>query len=411
MASLLTRRAWLVVTASVWLAGGCGSDPPGMASGVGVNTGEGGAGAGSGDSPDAGTPDSGAPPALGPRGLHAVGNHIEDGDGKTVVLRGVNRSGTEYMCIQGRGLFEGPADATSVRAIASWKANAVRVPLNETCWLAINGAPAVYAGDNYKAAIRAYVETLHAQGLVPILDLHWSAPGALPATRLQPMPDADHSVAFWTDVASTFGQDDGLILEPFNEPYPSGNQDTAAAWACWRDGCTATVAPRNTVPPTYQAVGMQALVTAIRDTGARNLILLGGVQFANTLTQWLAYKPSDPLNNLGATWHAYNFNACITQDCWDGAPATVAAVVPLVATEFGERDCLSTFVAPLMQWLDLHAAGYLAWAWDAYGECAPWVSATQPGNPFSLIGHGPNDFSGTPNTGYGQAIFDHLTAL
>ena len=381
-----------------------------MAGGVGglaVIDGQGGAG----DPPDAGMPDSGRPSGLAPRGLHAVGNHIEDGDGNTVVLRGVNRSGTEYMCIQGRGLFEGPSDATSVRAIASWKANAVRVPLNETCWLAINGAPAAFSGENYKAAIRDYVATLQAQGMVPILDLHWSAPGALQATRLQPMPDLDHSVAFWSDVAATFMDNDGVVLEPFNEPYPSGNQDSDAAWTCWRDGCTANVAPRNSVPPTFQAVGMQALVNAIRAAGARNLILLGGVQFANTLTQWMTYKPSDPLNNLGATWHAYNFNACITQDCWDGAPATVAAAVPLVATEFGERDCLSTFVAPLMRWFDAHAAGYLAWTWDAYGACVPYVSATVPGNPFSLIGPGQNDFSGTPNTGYGQAIFEHLTAF
>jgi len=410
MASLRIEIACASLLACAGLmAGACGSDPPAMTEGTGGATGEGGAGD---DPPDAGAPDTGAAMAqAAPRGLHAVGNHIEDADGKTVVLRGVNRSGTEYMCIQGRGLFEGPSDATSVRAIASWKASAVRVPLNESCWLAINGAPTAYAGDAYKTAIRGYVDTLHAQGLVPILDLHWSAPGALPATRLQPMPDMDHSLAFWSDVAAAFGQDDGVVFEPFNEPYPMNNQDSTAAWSCWRDGCTANVAPRGTTPATYVAVGMQALVTTIRGAGARNLILLGGVQFSNTLSQWLDYKPSDPMNNLGATWHAYNFNACVTQDCWDGAPATVAAAVPLVATEFGERDCASTFVAPLMRWFDAHAAGYLAWAWDAYGPCTPYVSAMQPGNPFSLIGPTQNDFSGSPNTGYGQAIFDHLTSF
>ena len=380
-----------------------------MVDGTGGATGAGGAG----DGPDAAAPDAGDPPGTGPRGLHVVGNHIEDAAGKTVVLRGVNRSGTEYMCIQNRGFFEGPSDAASLQAIVAWKANAVRVPLNESCWLAINGAPAAYAGENYKAAIRGYVALLHAHGLVPILDLHWSAPGALQATRLQPMPDADHAPAFWSDVAATFADDDGVVFEPYNEPYPSNNQDSNAAWACWRDGCTATTAPAGATPATYQAVGVQALVSAIRDAGAHNLILLGGVQFSDTLTQWLAFKPADPLPtpNLGATWHAYNFNACVTQACWDGAPATVAAAVPLVATEFGQRDCQSTFVVPLMQWLDAHAAGYLAWAWDAYGPCAPYVSRTQPGNPFSLIGPASGDYSGSPNVGYGQAIFDHLTAL
>jgi len=398
------RAAFLGLAVPALLLGACGSDPPGLVDGVG------GAGGG-GDEPDAGAPGTGGTPDSGaPSGLHAVGNHIEDGAGKTVVLRGVNRSGTEYMCIQNRGFFDGPSDAASVRAMASWKVNAVRVPLNEDCWLAINGAPAAYSGDAYKSAIRGYVATLHAQGMVPILDLHWSAPATLMATRLQPMPDMDHSLSFWSDVAATFGQDDGVVFEPYNEPYPGNNQDTAAAWTCWRDGCTATTAPRGATPATYPAVGMQALVTAIRAAGATNLILLGGVQFSNTLTQWLAYKPNDPMNNLGATWHAYSFNACATQSCWDGAPAMVAAAVPLVATEFGQRDCQSTFVVPLMQWLDSHAAGYLAWAWDAYGDCVPYTSAAQPGSPFSLIGP-QNDYSGTPNPGLGQAIFDHLSAF
>src|SRR5215471_14733320 len=54
-------------------------------------------------------------------GLHVVGTHIETADGATVVLRGVNRSGTEYQCVHGAGFFDGPATTGSVAAIASWK--------------------------------------------------------------------------------------------------------------------------------------------------------------------------------------------------------------------------------------------------------------------------------------------------
>jgi hypothetical protein len=83
--------------------------------------------------------------------------HQENADGLDVVLHGVNRSGTEYKCVQSGGIFDGPSDLASVAAIATWKVNAVRVPLNEACWLGINGAPAVFAGDNYKEAIASYV--------------------------------------------------------------------------------------------------------------------------------------------------------------------------------------------------------------------------------------------------------------
>src|SRR6202022_1355001 len=92
------------------------------------------------------------------------GNHLVDGNGQTVRLLGVNRSGTEYACIQGWGIFDGPSDAASIQAIASWHVNAVRVPLNEDCWLAINGAAAAYSGSTYQNAIVNYLNQLHAAG-------------------------------------------------------------------------------------------------------------------------------------------------------------------------------------------------------------------------------------------------------
>src|SRR5215213_8255617 len=95
-------------------------------------------------------------------GLHVVGNQIRHGAGHPVRLLGVNRSGTEYACIQGWGIFDGPADAASLQPIVAWRANAVRVPLNEDCWLAINGVPTAYSGANYQAAIASYVAALNA---------------------------------------------------------------------------------------------------------------------------------------------------------------------------------------------------------------------------------------------------------
>ena len=123
-------------------------------------------------------------------------------------------------CVQGWGLFDGPNDAASVQAIKAWATNAVRVPLNEDCWLGINGVPAAYAGSNYINAIVNYVNLLNQNGLYAILDLHWTAPGTTKATGQQPMPDQDHSPAFWSSVASTFKGNSSVIFDLFNEPYP-----------------------------------------------------------------------------------------------------------------------------------------------------------------------------------------------
>src|SRR3954462_9753187 len=118
---------------------------------------------------------SGAAPVLG---ISVAGNHLVDANGNTVVLHGVNRSGTEDGCVQGWGIFDGPSDTASVQAIASWHTNAVRVPLNEDCWLGINGVASNLGGTLYQQAIVNYVNLLNQNGLYAILELHWSAPGS-----------------------------------------------------------------------------------------------------------------------------------------------------------------------------------------------------------------------------------------
>lgn len=336
-----------------------------------------------------------------PAGLHVVGNHIEDEAGNRVMLRGVNRSGSEYQCVKNRGFFDGPEDRASILAMKRWKINAVRVPLNESCWLGKDAVAPLYRGGAYKQAIQEYVRLLVENGMTPILDLHWSAPGDTPPLELWPLPNADNTPEFWGDVAATFADDDHVILEPYNEPFPDSNQDSERAWECWRDGCEVTFRDQ-----TYQAAGMQLLVDAIRRAGSRHVVLLGGVQYSNALSGWLEHKPSDPLDNLGVAWHVYNYNRCNDDVCWDGVPAALSAEFPVVATEIGQDDCEGqTFLEPLMQFLDERSAGYLAWAWNAHGDCVP---SYRSGQPWSLI---TNYAEPEPNSNYARTFYEHLQGV
>lgn len=318
-------------------------------------------------------------------GLHVAGNTIVNGGGQPLRLLGVDRSGTEYQCIHDNGVFDGPNDAASVQAIAAWHTTAVRVPLNEDCWLGINGAPAAYSGTTYQQAIVAYVNLLNANGLVAILDLHWNAPGTSQATGQLQMPDADHAPAFWTSVATTFKGNSAVIFDLYNEPHD-------ISWPCWRDGGNGGACSNVG----YAVAGMQSLVTAVRNTGAANVLMLGGLAYSNDLSQWLAYKPSDPLGNLAASWHVYNFNACNNTGCYDSQVAPVAQQVPLVAGEIGENDCGHGFIDALMTWLDARGGSYLGWAWDTF-DCGGFPA---------LI----SSYDGTP-TAFGIGFRDHLAAL
>jgi endoglucanase len=339
-------------------------------------------------------------------GLHVQGNKLINSQGQQVMLRGVNRSGSEYACIQGWGFFDGPADNASVQAMANWKINAVRIPMNEDCWLNINGAPTAYSGANYQNAISNFVSLLNQHGIYAVLELHWSAPGTKKATGQAPMPDRDHSITFWSQVANTFKNNTAVLFDLFNEPFPYWNEDDPNGWQCWRDGSTSAAGSCTGTTyngASYQVAGMQELITAIRNVGAPNVILLGGVQYANTLSHWLNYKPSDPLNNLGASWHVYPVgNICNSTTCYNNQVAPVAASVPLVATEVGESvddsACSVTNTNIVLNWLDAHQAGYLAWTWDTWGTSC---------GDLSLI----LDYSGTPKSPNGTNYKAHLASV
>jgi hypothetical protein len=327
-------------------------------------------------------------------GLHVVGNHFVDG-GKIVRLLGVNVSGTENYCEQGIGIFQAPSDSSLALPMKAWKINTVRVPLNEDCWLGINGVKPQYGGAAYTQAIAAYVAMLRNSGLYVVLDLHLNAPGPTLATSQQPMADLDHSIAFWQSVAQTFKAQDGVIFDLYNEPNVDGASATGQSWDCWRNGCT--ISGWNGFSGSAQTAGMQQMLNAIRGAGAPNVIVATGLGSGEALGDaWLAHEPSDPLGNVAAGHHNYNFNGgCNTPACWQSTVATVAAVVPVVVGELGENDCAHGYVDAFFAWADALGVSYLGWTWN------PWDCASGP----ALI----TDYAGTP-TGFGEGFKAHLLA-
>ncbi|MEV4702037.1 cellulase family glycosylhydrolase [Actinoplanes sp. NPDC049316] len=358
------------------------------------------AGCGSGDAdPDRGT---GAPATP----LRVDGNRFVGADGREVPLRGFNFSGAEYACVEGDGFFDtpdgGPPSERVVAAMRRWRgARAVRVPLNEQCWLGLASVPAAHAGRAYRSAVRTFVERLNAAGLVAVLDLHRSAPGDGVPRGQEPMPDREHSPGFWRSAAAEF-RTAAVVFDLFNEPFPYGDTDSDRAWRCWRDGgCTLTSV--NTGRP-YVAAGMNELIAAVRSTGSRQPVLAGGIHWAESLTGWLAHRPDDPLGQLGASFHAYSFNEyCSALRCYDRDLAPIARQVPLFAGEIGPTLTVGSagvdaacprsavrgggFADSTLDWLGAHAAGYAAWSWNPWPDC--WALVRDwGGEPTALWGVG-----------------------
>jgi putative cell wall-binding protein len=338
------------------------------------------------------------------------GNRLVDSrTNTTFVPHGVNIPGLEYSCVQGWRTL--PASG-EFAAIASWKINTVRLPLNESCWLGLDGAPSGSTVAQYKADVAAWVTGATAAGLAVILDLHWNAPAGYTASGQRAMPDA-RSSSFWSSIATAYAGNPSVMFELFNEPY--SRSGFTLTWDCWKNGgCQAPVendATGTLSGATYTVTGMQTLVSTVRSAGATQPILLGGLNYSNDLTGWLANKPADPANQLVAAWHNYPGQGCSTS-CWNSTVTTVAASVPIVTTEFGNTsETTSTaandshnYLVPFMTWADAHGIGYMPWAWWDVGA----AEANGNGSDVYALYTGS---SFTPKSPSGTKFKEHLAAL
>jgi Cellulase (glycosyl hydrolase family 5)/NHL repeat len=335
--------------------------------------------------------------------IHVQGRLLENGAGRPVQLRGVNRAAFESRCTwDTSGVADGPTDQASINAMLAWKINVVRLPLNEDCWLGINGLPLDGNAAGYRTAVQAYVNLLRKNGLYAIPVAQMSAPGSIRSTEIDYMPDAGHMPAFWTSVATTFKTDHGVIFDPVNEAAMASWNNPApnppGQWNCWLHGCTLNSVYAGA--PRYTAAGLQSLVDAIRATGATQPILLGGLDYNADLTQLLSYLPTDPQHQLIASTHVYDFVQGSGVDAtFTSQLEPIAAKMPVILGELGEQYCDSgtaSFTKHVLSLIDGEAAkgnliGVLEWTWNAGGGWQCPTGQYGDGGPLLI-----RDYSGTP---------------
>jgi endoglucanase len=330
--------------------------------------------------------------------IRVSGNHLVEGSGsqsQTVRLIGVNRSGSEYACASddgqgghGFGFFQGPVNDRSIQALKTWRVNAVALPLNEACWLGgYGGLKAKFTGERYRAAIEGYVKRLNAHGIFVVLRLSGAGPGnhvygAAPGDSESPMADADHALKFWRSVATRFRNNHGVLFHAYDEPHK-------ISWPCALNGCTVNANGSDGEPRfgRYRAVGHQAIVNAIRSTGATQPIIISGIDFAGTLDRWEQYMPKDPRHQLVADWNSFDYSGNFPSSKPD--LTRVSRSHPVVIGGFGDTDCNSDYSTKLMRFADGLGISYLAWTWNTeqdYGGCAnallgPTTAAYFSGHP------------------------------
>lgn len=348
-------------------------------------------------------------------GANGSMGHLVNGANQVVQLHGADRAGSEWICIWS-DKFNDHTDQTSIDAMKAWNINAVRIPLNEDCWLGINGV--VMGGAQYQAALKSYVNLLTSNGIAVILDLHWAAPGSELANGQLGMADEDHAPIFWSQVAAAYaskGASDSssnsmVIFDLFNEPFITD-------WNCWLNGGTCAKDYNNN---SYTTAGMAQLYKTVRATGAQNVVILGGLAYSSDLSQWVSQVRSIPNGfNIAASWHVYSNNAtynnyqysCPNQ--WNNysgtcptavqtaetssIPSVLSAGYPFIVGEtevsYEGYQSLLTWWQNMLTWIDDQNQSYLAWNWNTVA-------------PPELI----TNFNGTP-TASGLVYRDHIINL
>lgn len=324
---------------------------------------------------------------------------ILDAHGRPYTFRGVARDGLEFAC---RGdsyltprylaLLGSPLPAVSG---TFWYSNTVRLPLSEAFWL--HGEPHQQCSpQSYQILVRRTVETLLLLHLNVIIDLQWGDAGGQSSGGTWQLPDED-SVLFWQQMASLYGRYPAVLFELYNEPHPY--PATGNPWGCWRSGCQISNDSSNDftcgchLTLNYHAVGMQTLVDTVRQQGARNLLLVGGLNWGYDLSGLPQYALSGP--NIVYDTHPYPYQGKSTVDDWESGFGRISASYAVISAESGEYDCQASFLQRLIPYLDAHHISWIGWAWYAQGSACTFPR---------LI----SDYTGTPEPAMGLYIYQWL---
>ena len=206
-----------------------------------------------------------------PLPLKVVKTHVVNSRGERVRLRGVNAPGLAWSNDgEGRLVIK-----TIEVAIRDWHVNIVRLPLSQDRWSG-KEPHQKDGGKAYRALVHQAVDLCASHRGYIILDLHETDFGELGHhLGFHCMPDRN-SLAFWKDVAHTYKNHPAVIFDLFNEP-------PGVKWEVWRDGGRVTETSKDGSKHEYEAVGMQALLDTVRGTGARNVVIVGGLDYAANL--------------------------------------------------------------------------------------------------------------------------------
>ncbi len=282
--------------------------------------------------------------------LHIDRRGFIDSAGRPVRLQGVNIPSLEW-----RNDGDHIIESTRV-AFEDWKANVVRIPVCQDRWFGKTPNQDEDPAERYRSIVDLIVRIANEHAGYVILDLHWSDAGVWGKNIGQhKMPD-EHSLEFWKDAARRYANHPAVIFDLYNEPFQ-------VSWDVWKNGGDITETDSKTKETlAYRAVGLQRLLETVRETGAKNVVVAGGLDWSYDLRGVASgYALADPKGRgvIYAT-HIYPW-----KKDWDTMVGSVAAKYPVFVGEVGcepdpKHEDPFKWGPKVLNYIDAHG-----WSWTA----------------------------------------------
>jgi len=213
---------------------------------------------------------------------------LVDQNGAPVQLKGVS---SDWLNWESRPYAESSAGLQFMRD--HWKLSVIRASMGIEQSGGYLGSPAAM-----KKAVESIVRHAIDLGVYVLVDWHTEVA----------VDQQQASVAFFTEMATTYGAYPNVIWEPYNEPHGA----SAASW--------------DQIKPYHQAV-----VTAIRGVDPDNLIVLGTPNYS----QRVDLAASDPVTGTNLLYTLHWYSCTHGQPFRDLGDKAIAAGAALFVTEFG----------------------------------------------------------------------------
>ncbi|MDD4689572.1 MAG: cellulase family glycosylhydrolase [Eubacteriales bacterium] len=180
--------------------------------------------------------------------LMVFGNKIvlAESPQRVIRLSGVNIPGGEWT---GTPTSE-KVERSSIVAIEDWNSNVLRLAVGTKGWF---GEYSYGSADSYRRTIDNVIQIASERGAYVVLDLHHYKGF-----------NNEKYLTFWRQAAEKYKNNPTVLFGILNEPY-------GTSWEIWRNGGSGYT-------------GHQQVVEMIRDLGARNIIVAGGLDWAYNIS-------------------------------------------------------------------------------------------------------------------------------